>query len=154
LKEEEVAPYPDILDELSGVALATEEEGFQVLTDKLMPEFAQLVAVALDTVGLNPGDTIRQAHFVATELNAPYGDDQHPAVIKANPDEVVYEITFNLPNAGLADNVVTFDDPPVILPADPGVVPEDAPTDDGQLYPTQACRSTVGALPYNNFPPP
>jgi hypothetical protein len=54
---------------------------------------------------------------------------------------------------GLADNVVPLDDLLVILLADVGVVPDAAPADEGQKYPTQACRSIVGALPYDNLAP-
>ncbi len=78
LEEEEAALYPDIMAELPGVALATEEEDFQVVTDKPMPKFVKLVAAALENVGIELGDTIWQAHFVAAELNAAHGDNQHP----------------------------------------------------------------------------
>jgi hypothetical protein len=88
------------LAELPKKALTTEEEEFQFVTDEPMPEFVELAAVVLDNAGINPGDTVLHAHVVAAELNAPHGNNQHPAVIKANPDEVVYKITFNLPDDG------------------------------------------------------
>jgi hypothetical protein len=65
----------------------------------------------------------------------------------------VYEITLDLPDADLADNVVPLDNPLVILPVEPGLVPEAVPADNGQQYPTRACRSAVGTLPYDNVAP-
>ncbi len=64
----------------------------------------------------------------------------------------MFEITFNLPDAGLpaadqgtqlADNRDDTIDIPIV-PYDEGV---------GQRYPTQTCRSVVGNQPYNTYAP-
>ena len=78
-------------------------------------------------------------------------------MVKAEDDELVYEITFDLPDAGLGPTngnpamilgEARNDDTPVVIAEDT----EDAPT-DGQRYPTQARRSAVGNQPYDGYAP-
>jgi hypothetical protein len=111
------APYPDLLAELPGVLLDNEDINLQVVTDDPEPDFAELAAAALDNAGINAQDCL-QAAQQRPEPTA------GPALIEAANDEIVYEITFDLPDAGLAGhggaNVVPADHggPPGGLAAD------------------------------------
>ncbi len=67
----------------------------QVVTDEPEPNFAELAAAALKNAGINPQDQLRATQQV--EEAAP-----GPAVIKADQNKIMYEITFNFPDAGLA----------------------------------------------------
>ena len=82
-----------------------------------------------------------------------------PAVVEADEDEIVYEITFDLPNVGLPGEGQSqlqvplgndWDDT-TIAPVVP--VDTDAPEVPLQRYPTQSCRSAVGNQPYDQFAP-
>ncbi len=93
---------------------------------------------------------------------APAADAQLPEIVEANDEEVVYEIMFDLPDAGLKDDVVPPDVPiPADAPADipvhvamaAAIVADVVPEVEGQQYPTGACRSAVGNQPYDTFSP-
>ncbi len=77
-----------------------------------------------------------------------------PAVVKVEDNKIVYEITFDLPNAGLQ---LTVGDPAVVLGDDrndntAAVIPLDTAT-DSRSYPTQACRSAISTQPYDTHAP-
>jgi hypothetical protein len=66
-----------------------------------------------------------------------------PAIVEADVDKVVYEITFDLPVAGLGNNVVPPDPPlqgdeeAVDIGADKAVAANPVvATEEGQRYPT------------------
>ncbi len=62
--------------------------------------FCELAGAALHNAGINADNHIRAALGAAAEHSA-------PAVIESNEDELMYEVTFELPDAGLvpiADN--------------------------------------------------
>jgi hypothetical protein len=76
-------------------------------------------------------------------------------LVEANDKEIVYEITFDLPNAGLpvddegaelADSRDNTIDTPV-------VTKDDTANAGGQYYPKQAHRSVVGNQPNNTYAP-
>ncbi len=74
-----------------------------------------------------------------------------PALIDADEDEVIYELMFNLPNAGLQQ--------PAITPGDVAVIGPDIPPPPGDeagecCYPLWSHRSVVGQQPYNQYAPP
>ena len=79
--------------------LEDEEADLQIVTDDPEPDFAELAAAALDNAGIDASDCLQAAQ----QATLP-----HPglALIKANDDKIVYEITFDLPDAGLAANNV------------------------------------------------
>ncbi len=153
LDNEEEAPYPEISAELPGVELDEEEErDFTPVTDEPEADFRELAGAALHNAGINADDRIRAALGAAAEHSA-------PAVIESNEDKLVYEVTFELPDAGLvpiADNfaVPLGDDrddtlvAPIVVDDVDGV--QDAPA---PRYPTRACRSAVGGQPYDEFAP-
>jgi hypothetical protein len=106
------------LAKLPGVELESEEADFQVVLDEPEPAFAELAAGALDNAGIDPNNRLQCAQDVV--VNAALGADaQLLAVVEANDKEVVYEITFDLPDAGLGDHMIPPDPP----------VPADAPAD-------------------------
>ena len=75
-------------------------------------------------------------------------------MVEAKDDKIVYEIKFNLPDAGLQP---TVGDPVVVLGDDRNdntdvVIPVDTAT-NGQGYQTRACRSAIENQPYDTFTP-
>jgi hypothetical protein len=107
LKEEEPAAYPDVSAELPGMELEYEDEDFQVVTNEPVPDFTELAAMALDNAGIDPGECLRLANDATANRQVAVP----PAIVEADADKVVYEITFNLPDAGLGNNVVPPDPP-------------------------------------------
>jgi hypothetical protein len=94
LDDEEEAAYPKINAELPGVELKEEERDFTPVTDEPEADFCKLAGAALHNAGINADNRIRAALGAAVEYSA-------PAVIESNEDELVYEVTFKLPDAGL-----------------------------------------------------
>ena len=90
---EDTAVYPDISAELPGVLLEEQEQDFQPLTDEPEPDFRDLAGDALYNAGIDTDEALRRAQLG----NAPPG----PTVVDGGEDELVYEITFDLPDAGL-----------------------------------------------------
>ncbi len=110
--------------------------------------------MALDNAGIDPDVRLCATHN-ATVPEGEHNQLQGPALAEANDEEIVYEITFNLPNAGppvddegaeLADSR----DDTVNTP----VIPKDNTANaGGQKYPSRACRSVDGNQPYNTYAP-
>ncbi len=111
LKEEE-AVYPDNTAELPGVPLEEEVVDYWAVTDKDEPNFRVLAARALDNANINPA-----AHLRATRAAEAQPVVPGPALIDANEDEIIYNLTFDLPDARLA---------PPIAPDGVAVVPHNA----------------------------
>ena len=154
---EEPAPYPDISAELPGVLLEDEDADIQVVTDDPEPDFAELAAAALDNAGINANNCLQAAQRGQEPVPG-------PALIEGNDDKIMYEITFDLPIAGLArNNAVPVNDPPPEAPSkDPTVhnlaaETVDLLTDTGaspQRYPTQLRRSVTRYTPQTTFHTP
>ncbi len=152
LDDEEEAAYPEISAELPGVELEEEQRDFTPVEDEPEADFLELASAALHNAGINADDRIRVALGAAAEHST-------PAVIESDEDELMYEVTFELPDSGLvpiADNfaVPLGDDRDNTLVA-PIVVDnidavQDAPA---PRYPTQAHRSAVSGQPYDEFAP-
>ena len=92
--DKEAASYPNISAELPGVELDEEEREFQMVSDIREPNFCDLTAAALHSKGINADDKMQAARALAL------ADAQHggPAFVEADEDEIVYKITFDLPN--------------------------------------------------------
>ncbi len=141
--------YPDVSAELPGVELEAEECDYQTITDEPEPDFRDLVGATLHNAGIDANAIIRNAQGD----NVPQA--RGPALIKADEDEIVYELTFELPDAGLgvadADAMLEIgndrldDASTVVMAADDDTV--------SRCYPTQTCRSAVGNQPYNSYAP-
>ena len=93
VKNEDTAVYPDISAELPGVALEEQERKFQTITEEPEPEFRDFADAALHNAGIDADDALRRANLGAARNG--------PAIIDAEDDEIVYELTFDLPDAGL-----------------------------------------------------
>ncbi len=81
-----------------------------------------------------------------------------PALIDANDDKIVYELMFDLPNAGLQPPdaptgaaVVALDLPKVPTFGGNPDQPEDKTPE--HCYLVRSCRSAVGRQPYDNYTP-
>jgi hypothetical protein len=102
---EENALFPDISAEIPGVPLEEEEGKYQVVTDEPKPRFEELTAAALDNVGINAEACVRNAWAAidaakATAAAAATCPDA-PPLVEAFEDKIMYNITFDLPDAGL-----------------------------------------------------
>ncbi len=169
LEDEEEAAYPDISAESPGVELESEEADFSAVTDDPEPDFKQLAAAALDNAGINPQDRRHAAQAAHTAAEAAQAGaaaaigHQGPALVEANQDEIVYKITFDLPDAGLiGGNAFPANDPP---PPTPGETIMDMANDTVEFltdstdiptnrhYPLRSCRSVVGHQPYDTYAP-
>jgi len=172
LEDAEEAAYPDISAEPPGVEIESEEADFSAVTDDPEPDFEQLAAAALDNAGINPQDRLHAAQAAHTAAEAARAaaaaafEHRGPALVEANQDEIVYEITFDLPDAGLiGGNAVTVH-PPAPVPGaniidmahdtvefltDTTDTPDAIPTN--RRYPLRSCRSAVGHQPYDTYAP-
>jgi hypothetical protein len=152
LDDKEETTYPEISAELPGVELEEEERDFTPVTDEPEADFCELAGAAVHNAGINADDRIQAALGAAAEHRA-------PAVIEGNKDELVYEITFELPNAGLVPIANDFDVPLGDDRDDTLVAPIvvdnfDAMEDPGaRRYPMRARRSAVSSQPYDKFAP-
>ncbi len=112
LKEEE-AVYPNITVELPGVPLEEEVVDHWAVTDEDEPDVRVLMARALDSANIDPAAHLRAARTAKAQPVAP-----GPTLINADEDKIIYELTFDLPDAGLA---------PPIAPDGVAVVPHNVP---------------------------
>ncbi len=84
--------------------LKSKEVDYAAVTDELAPNFEQLAAAALDNAGIDPQDCLCAARAAAGRTG--------PILVEAEDDEIVYAITFDLPDAGLdGGNIVPNDAP-------------------------------------------
>ncbi len=98
LENEEEAVYPDVSAELPGVELEAEERDFAPVSDEPEVDFRELAAAALHNAGIDTKEQLRAARELANDVP---GDVDQLTVAEANKDEIVYKITFDLPDAGL-----------------------------------------------------
>ncbi len=155
-ENEEEAVYPNVSAKLPGVELEAEERDFTPVSDKPEADFRELVAAALHNAEIDMEEQLWAVQEAGS--NAPVNVHQS-AVVEADEDKIVYEITFDLPDAGLPgegqsqlqvplgndwDNTTIA---PIVL------VDTDAPEAHSQCYPTQSCRSAVRNQPYEQFAP-
>ncbi len=104
LEDKEEVAYPDISAELPGVELESKEVNYMAVTDEPVPNFEQLAATALNNAGINLQDCLHAARAAAGRTG--------PTLAEAKDDKIVYEITFDLPDAGLdGGNIVPNDAP-------------------------------------------
>ncbi len=160
LENKEEAAYPDISAEPPGVKLGSQEADYAAVTDDPEPDFEQLAAAALDNAGIDPQDGLRAAQ--AAQAAAAAGLVQGgPALVEANEDEIVYKITFDLTDTGLAGGNIVPDDTPPPPPAEASItgmanktVEISTNTDaitTNRRYLLQSRRSAVGHQPYDTY---
>ncbi len=142
-----MAAYPDISANIPGVELEEEEHNFQVVTDDPEPDSAALVAAALDNAEIDPHNRLRAAQQLQQQQVAKPVPPTGLAMIEADEDKIVYEITFDLPDAGLGTGMIVlpFDiDPMAAVTFEPTTA---AVPDNQQQSPTQLRRSEIGHQP-------
>jgi hypothetical protein len=91
-------------------------------------------------------------------------DNNVPYLVEADPDKIIYEITLDLPDAGLLPGAIPPDfhevPPDTDIPADADI-PRDATVEATPLFNkapgpcqlTQLCRSALNNQPYDRHPP-
>ncbi len=146
LLEEEEATFPDISAELPGVELESEEAAFQTVEDEPDPLFEDLATAALDNAGIDLHKQLQSACIADKNRQANIA----PAMIEPTQDKTIYEITFNLPNAGLQGGIPYKVDE---VPAPAAAVPAAPVQDNARGYPIQSRRSVTGNQPYNSYAP-
>ncbi len=123
------------------------------MIEKEEPNFRDMAARALDDAGIDTEERIRAANNLPPAALPQDG----PALVEADNDKIVYELTFDLPDAGLG--VVESNIPPAepTLGDDqddtveaPVVAADDKPE---RRYPTQSRRNVIGHQPYNTYAP-
>ncbi len=116
---------------------------------------------ALNNAGINPPDRLQVVQNLPKRNDVP---DSGPAVDDAHEDKIVYEITFDLPDAGLANNVVLPNNnvpkavpnvamPNVVVPLSNVPAVDYKEVDKPRYYPTRSCKSGLGHQPYNEHAP-
>jgi hypothetical protein len=88
---------PDILAELPGVTLEDKEDSTHAVIEEEEPNFSDLAARALENAGVDTEERIQAANNLPPAALPQDG----PALVEANNDEIMYQLTFNLPYAGL-----------------------------------------------------
>ncbi len=150
--EVEAAPYPDISAELPGVELDKEEREFQTILDEPEPDFRDMAAATLHKAGIDGDKTIQAGQ--ARALVAAHVVQQGAGVVEADEDELVYDITFDVPDEGFLQVPLGEDRDDTSIPV---IALDNNETHNGiqdvQRYPTQARRSVVGNQTYDTYAP-
>jgi hypothetical protein len=140
---EQEAIYLNVTVELPGVSLEDDfKDGPAVVPDN-EHDFWAMATRALENTGID-----QDVHLQAAQ-NAPVGHvvpAEGPALINANKDKVIYELTFDLPNAGLQQPAIALGEAAVI---EPDVPPPPGDKAGKRRYQLRSCRSVIGHQPYN-----
>ena len=141
--KEAAAPYPNISAELPGVELKEEEREFQINPDEPEPDFWDMAMTALHNAGIDGNKTIQARR--AQALAAAHAVQCGAALVEADDDKLVYEITFDIPDKGLLQLPLGEGRDDTSIPV---IAMKDDEThnkiQDARRCPTQACRSAVG----------
>jgi hypothetical protein len=154
---EEEASFPDVSMEIPRVVLEEEEDDGQVVMDKPKVPFEALAAVALENAGINMVDHIHAARAAGDDgdrARAP-AMPQEPCLVEVYNDKIGYNVTINLPDAGLILPDDYFNALPIKSAGDkPEAIPACVLSPQAKCrYPTRSFRSVVGNLPYNTYAP-
>ncbi len=157
LLDEEEAPYPNLSAELPKPELKLDEiDDAPAITEDDTPAFEELAAHALDNAGINPQDYLQAAQNLPKWNEAP---DSGPVIVNAHEEKNVYEITSDLPDAGLVNNIVPPDNnvpkagPNVALSLSDVPAVGNKEVNKPSCYPTQYCWIALGHQPYNEQAP-
>ena len=121
--------------------LELDKYDFQLITDNPEPDFCELVAVALDNAGINPTERIQAAWDPVAAVTAKTAG---PRLVEVDEDKIMYEITFNLPDARLGQNAIPPDTRASPMPLFSSGMSDDVTTPSGRQDPPQSCRSVIG----------
>jgi hypothetical protein len=103
---EEAAACQDISAKLPGVELTSKDDDYPAITEEPEADFQHLAAAALDNAGINTVAWLHAARDLADAAAigiAPH--NPRAALVETNKDEIVYEITFDLLDAGLEPDI-------------------------------------------------
>jgi hypothetical protein len=123
------------------VELESEESDFQLITDNPEPNFPELAAAALDNAGINPTERLQAVRDCVAAVAA---KSAGPRLVEADEDKIVYEITFNLPDAGFGQNAVPPNARASSLPLFFSGISDNLTTPSGRRDPPRSCRSVIG----------
>ena len=98
------------------MVLTSKEDDYPAITEEPEADFQHLAAAVLDNARINTVAWLRAVRDLA-DAAAIGIEPQNPreALVEGDEDEIVYKITFNLPDAGLE-----LDIEPTIPPVQPG----------------------------------
>jgi hypothetical protein len=100
--------HPDIMAELPGVMLDVKMDNTAAVVEDKEPDFRDLAAITLNNAGIDPQEQLQAAWTAAAApIPLPGGG---PAIVDTKEDKIFYELTFELPDAGLAQS-----DGPVVV---------------------------------------
>ncbi len=149
--KEEAAVYLDVVAELPGVTLEDNMDNSVAVVEDYKPNFRDLAAIALDNVGIDPQECLRAAQAAAAG-EAAVPETGGPAIIDAEEDEIIYELTFDLPDVGIQQNNKGIDGAGAIpMDTDEVALPPAETADKPWHYSTQSHRSAIGHQPYNKY---
>ncbi len=120
--------------------LTSKEDDYPTITEEPEADFQHLAAAALDNAVIDTFAWLRAGRDLADAAAIGIAP-QNPraALVEANKDKIMYEITFDLPDAGLEPDIE-----PTIPPVQPGNATAINATD---YDPSQSCRSVVEHQP-------
>jgi hypothetical protein len=147
--EEEMAVYPDISAVHPGVDLEEDEQEYQMVADEPEPDFGDLTGAALHNTGINTEDMLCAARAQAADE----AQWQGPALVKADEDKIVYEITLDLLNAGLPTANADLQVPLRDDRDDTAMAAITHNDDEARRYLLRARRGVVGNQPYDSYAP-
>ncbi len=131
--------------------LEREEAKFTAITKEDEPDFRDLAAAALNNAGIDLDVKI----WVANNYIDNNAEHRGPAFIEADQDKIMYEITFDLRDAGLAPGQNT-------IPAGADEFGSNThlsikllhhASPEQRQYPQGSCRSVVRHGPYDSYAP-
>jgi hypothetical protein len=144
---EQEAIYPNVMAELPGVPLEDDfEDGPAMVLDN-KPDFWMMAARALKNTGIDQEARLQAAQNAPVAKVVPA---EGPALINANKDKVIYELTFDLPNEGLQQPAIVLGDAAII---EPDVPPSPGDKAGERRYLLWSCKCVVGHQPYDQFAP-
>ncbi len=133
--------------ELPGVPLEDDfKDGPAVVPDN-EPDFWAMAARALENAWIDQDARLRAAQNVPVAHVVPA---EGPALINAKEDEVIYVLTFDLPNAGLQQPATALGGAVVI---EQDVTPPPGDKAGERRCPLRSHRSVVGHQPYDQYAP-
>ncbi len=137
--------------ELPEVILKDKMDNSTAIVEDDKPNFCNLVAIGLDNAGIDPQERL-WATQAAAAAAAPIPKAVGPAIVDAKEDNVIYELTFDLPDTGLEHNAEgTGGKGAIPVAVDEVDLPPNKAMDKSQRYPAQSCRSAIGHQVYVEY---
>ena len=149
LLEDKEAIFPDINAEFSEVELEEDKDTSVVVTDEPEPDFETLAAAALTNADIVLTDRLQAARASQVDHKATASMAWAPRMVEAKDDKIVYEITMDLPDAGLLPGLIPALPNEVGTPEPKAPMAVTAPSTVGSHCLTRLRRSALNNQPYN-----